>query len=595
MNSHLCSDNKSNQESLNLPIKINNEKIKLILVKSLLKQKKFLDFVKNELIEIIQNNEIANEKAKKIYSLLSYLISELSITFTEIIKEDACLMSLLFIIIKKQPDLFEIRNIFVNIIKVYNYETSKSDIIRQIKDKTNICDIFNGEKRVNTNQIENLIDRIYIIKNYINSAKKNCELNLLDSLVTDFTTNIKIVKDIISHTDLEYVEEQYNIIKNLLLEKKAEFLLYKEKNVEKELIIKGNNDENGIVNINPINSKDTTENTSENIIDKSNESINHNETSNEISEPCAIPLVKRTFFYYGESLNEGESQNIEYKNFVYPFNEFHKKDIIKQYLGFLNSKGGRIYIGVEDTKKVFGLNLKYKERDTLRSDLIALANDIYPSVRVEKIKIDFIPIKNHISGKYKRDLYVIKIVVLPGEPFLLYSSYSKNNGILSYLRNQSQVFSLNISELYTEINKRYEIRKAINRYSLNDNNSLFDDPEPDIAMNFDSDNDEVDNKSKEDNNNDEKIKKRYIYHLKITNIDKNLRIKAINRLFTGCGSYKQVFKGEDGKNNGEGYLAFKNEITAKKVMERFNGSTLGGDCEVKMFIETIECFTSLNK
>ena len=47
--------------------------------------------------------------------------------------------------------------------------------------------------------------------------------------------------------------------------------------------------------------------------------------------------------------------------------------------------------------------------------------------------------------------------------------------------------------------------------------------------------------------------------LKIKNIDTKLKIKEINRNFKCCGAFKHAFKGKNGENTGEGYLAFRTE------------------------------------
>ena len=43
---------------------------------------------------------------------------------------------------------------------------------------------------------------------------------------------------------------------------------------------------------------------------------------------------------------------IEYKNYSFPFNVKHKEQFKKQICAFLNSKGGRIFIGITDDKVV---------------------------------------------------------------------------------------------------------------------------------------------------------------------------------------------------------------------------------------------------
>ena len=63
----------------------------------------------------------------------------------------------------------------------------------------------------------------------------------------------------------------------------------------------------------------------------------------EIENIKKIKLENRTFFFYGEKLSQGEDQFTEFKD--YPIiNTNLRQNLVRQYLGFLNSKGGFIYI-----------------------------------------------------------------------------------------------------------------------------------------------------------------------------------------------------------------------------------------------------------
>ena len=74
-------------------------------------------------------------------------------------------------------------------------------------------------------------------------------------------------------------------------------------------------------------------------------------------------LKDRSVLYKDEELKEGEDEYIEYKNYTYPFSQEKIDEIKRQYCGFLNSQGGRIYIGINDLKIVKGIYLDYKTRD----------------------------------------------------------------------------------------------------------------------------------------------------------------------------------------------------------------------------------------
>ena len=559
------------------------EIFKKILKENIIKQKKFLKLFKTNIIDLINKNEEANEKAKKLYSLFANLILELKITFTELFNEEKGLMKLLISIIIKHPDLSEIKSVFFNIIQIYNYSSCKSPLINEINDS--LCDIssnfFSERKRVETCDIENLINEMYIMKDIIISIDNEKDIASSEISLENFISNKTKVLANYSRSVKEYFDEKILTIKNLLKQKATE-VFTKQKNVEK----KSNNGDN------PINKARNEQNNTNNILGQKVFLLSNQMSEKEYSNISVIPIKKRTFYIYEEILKEGESQFIEYKDYSYPFDEYQRKELLKQYLGLLNSMGGRILLGINDNKKVIGLHLNYKDCDNLRNELVSYANDIYPGVRLNRIKIDFIPIRNPKTKKYKKDLFVVKIIILPGDPLLLYSAYTKNYGIISFIRQQTQVFALKIPELYQEIIKRYEMGTSQHKFNFYSNCDDFDDPEPEQIDVIDFEDEESDQKS--NGTVDKKIKKKYYYMLKIKNIDTKLKIKEINRNFKCCGAFKHAFKGKNGENTGEGYLAFRTEESAIRVMEKYNGTNLGGNTPISMHIEKFEFFSGLN-
>ena len=163
-----------------------------------------------------------------------------------------------------------------------------------------------------------------------------------------------------------------------------------------------------------------------------------------------IPLKNRTFFYNKEKLVYGEDKQIEYKNYSFPFTKILKEEIKRQICGFLNSKGGRIFIGINDDKIVNGILINYHQRDTITNDIVNLTYDFYPKCRTY-LDVNFIPIKN-INDKYIENLFVIKIIVSQGEPKQLYSCTTK--GFNSYLRLKGQCICLTAEEIKQELFKR---------------------------------------------------------------------------------------------------------------------------------------------
>ena len=178
----------------------------------------------------------------------------------------------------------------------------------------------------------------------------------------------------------------------------------------------------------------------------------------EIENIKKIKLENRTFFFYGEKLSQGEDQFTEFKD--YPIIDKNlRQNLIKQYLGFLNSKGGFIYIGITDLKEVVGMKLNYKQSDIQGNDLVGLTNNFYPQARLDKIEVFFIPIINRETNEFIPDLFVIKIHISAGDPNFLYVAGNSKQEMFSAIRRQTQVLNLTLEEMQTEIIKRSQLNK----------------------------------------------------------------------------------------------------------------------------------------
>ena len=189
-----------------------------------------------------------------------------------------------------------------------------------------------------------------------------------------------------------------------------------------------------------------------------------------INSVKGIPLKDRKFFYDNERLIFGEDMFIEYKNYIFPFSDKNKEEFKKQICSFLNSKGGRIYIGISDDKVVHGNLLNYHEKDKNTNEIVNLTYDFFPKCRT-KVDVTFIPIKNK-DNKYIKNLYVIKIIVSQGDTDTLYSITNKG-GFISYLRLKGQCALLTAEEIKKElINRDKNPEKPISPKE-------FNDPQPD--------------------------------------------------------------------------------------------------------------------
>ena len=133
-------------------------------------------------------------------------------------------------------------------------------------------------------------------------------------------------------------------------------------------------------------------------------------------------------------------------------------------------------------------------------------------------------------------------------------------GMISAMRKQTEVLNLKAKEIQDEIIRRSQLEK---RWAdILTNLTVYNDPEPNIIENINSD--EEEEKNDQSSGVGMKLMKRCQYILKISNIDKNLRPKDLNRFFNDCGRKAQRFKGRDGKNFGEGILIGTNTVSKTK-------------------------------
>ena len=90
-----------------------------------------------------------------------------------------------------------------------------------------------------------------------------------------------------------------------------------------------------------------------------------------------------------EELAYGEDELTEIKHYIFPLTKDQEKQLKRQYIGFLNSHGRRIYIGIDDHKIIKGVVLIYKNCYLFRNRLVGYSNDFFPKCRLDKIKVLF--------------------------------------------------------------------------------------------------------------------------------------------------------------------------------------------------------------
>ena len=608
------SEGSNQKESL---LEINNQKTQSIISKlssDFSYQKYFIRLLVQTINNINSGNENEITTLENINNILPDIIRELGIPFCDLINNNEEILDYYCDKFIKKENSEKAKNILINFINVFNFQTvdvnPSDDLIEKLQDfDPETFKEIKGNKRLNKTEIESLYDSLSDLFS-IWRISINIEDNLENSVFQQFQISLeeKVEKineierrNIYSKATIEFFREKikdYELSINNLSAKKIKSNTF-EKKIENEILSPPEYNRNTInFHSNPINNNSKNNiklnniNITEFNISNGKNNFNMNKASNldiDIDETLKklreIPLKNRTSFYKDELLVEGEDEFTEFKNYLFPLNEKQGEELKRQFCGFLNSEGGRLYLGINDEKIVKGVILNYKRCDALRNLLVNYTFDFYPKCRLDKIKVYFIPIKSMKDNKFINNLYVVKIIVLKGEPYILYSM--TNKGFNSAIRLQGQCANLSAEEIYKEILKRGTLQK--NYEYINNINNEFKDPEPEI--NYEIENEiEIDdwiikdNKKKKNSDNikmnepknkKKKMKKRDIIAVEVKNIDKNMDTKDIYDIFNGCGTIYQKFFSKGGKSRGYGILKFSSENLAKSVIDKYNQAKIG--------------------
>ena len=523
------------------------------------KQKNFIQNL-NYLINFIYfGNMQMTSSLEAINNILPYIMKKFGLPFCD-------LMSHYNNIFKYYTSMYitnktdKIKYILITFIKVFNFKsytkTPADALIEVLKNYDNDFELIANEKRTEKNEIEEIYDTLNLPN--LNEEK----IKLLIKQINEVEK-----RNIYPISTIQYLKEKLDLIWGNSQKKNINNLIDSINNI------------NNICNI--INSLQNFNY----LFFVNNMQINNNNINNfrnglntdEINKLKEIPLKDRVYLYSEEDLNDEEDEYTEFKNYTLPFSPEIIYELKRQYCGFLNSHGGRIYIGINDLRIVKGLNLDNTQRDTIRKELVNYINDFYPECRTNKINVYFIPIKSKQTNQIINHLYVIKIIIMPGEPYHLYS-LSNKGGFISTLRLPGQCINLTAEEIYTEIIKRGELLKRSDNNEENRNGDIKENIYEELNENInESENEETDEKSDNTNN-----KKKVIYVVKITNIDTSIKIKDINRFFNGCGSSEQKFPAKEGRSTGFGEIIFSKKETAKKLIEKYNRIKLCGTKQITM-------------
>ena len=561
-------DNSKKELIITLDLLKNQESLIKKLESSLYLQKLFLKDIDNKLSSFLKNkgnNKNETSLIEELLSILPEIISQLGIPFV-------------YHFLNQENILEKFLNLYYD-----QYDEKVEDIFKtclNIVSFSLYCDYFN--------KIKHSLIEIGIIQNKEEYTNKNADMNpeqIIFERISSMLNELNQLKDIgIDKENISKFEIDYNdVIKEIKN-------LHNKMNITPAMIefyqelIKPFGDYLKSMS-KTIKNKKKEENTNkENINNNNDENIIKN---NEIDEIKGISLDKRTFFYKDEKIKENRNQVIEFKNYSFPLNEENSDEIKRHLCSFLNSEGGRLYIGIDEKNIVKGITLNYKKRDNLRNSLVNLTYDFYPKCRVDKIFVYFIPIKDPKTKNFIQKKYIIKIRVYPGDPQVLYSMTNKG-GYHSTIRRNGQCKILNSTEIYEEIIHRDEYKKVLNdeKNQMIMKENEIKDPEPEVNQQDLEDN-EIDdipvfkkiiiekgnnknNAQKKNNGKPKKNIKEGPIVVKVTNIDKDLPLNDVNRTFNNCKCSSQHFL-----KAGYGYLNFSNQIDAENCIVNFDGRKLG--------------------
>ena len=539
---------------------MNNENTELIIAflnSSFSNQKSFIDLIQQLINNFFSENSTTLSILYKLNKILPDIIHNIGIPLCELLNEKTTIINYYYNLYLQNNS--SNKNILINFINIFNFESSEKNPVDNLFEKLQYkepftCSILKSQKRNNKTEIEILYDEI--------------------------TTHFSNIRLKINNKD-KFDKENYNSFQYSIKEKLDKIKKLETENKYPKALIEYFQEkiENLLFLFNKINKEQNRHNEikTESLFKEQNNNSEFN-IDQILQKLRDIPLKNRTSFYKEEQLSQGEDEFTEFKNYYLPLTEEKGNELKRQFCAFLNNKGGRLYLGINDQKIVKGVILDYKMRDELRNLLVNFTYDFYPKCRLDKIKVYFIPVKNMKDNKFINELFVVKIIILQGDPFILYSM--TNKGFNSAIRLQGQCANLTAEEITNEIIRRGKLADSNKIENLNLINNQFNDPEPEINYENELDNKESSNSSEENINHHKekniKINNRDIFVVEVKNIDQNLDIKDVYDKFEDCGSIYKKFFSKNGKSKGYGLLKFSNENMGISAIKKMNNLLIGG-------------------
>ena len=625
----------------------NNIDLLPILKESLEKMKKFIIFIINQMKKVGENKEEKQSKflSEKILDFMIKNYEKLGIPFFYQLINEEEFINIFMNLIFDNIHVEQIKTLFDKIIDIFNFDYKQ----RQANHPLNLfyIDCINfgviTQKDVEKNELRESLTEEEILFLYVVSTKnkwKDIQDNhmendaevFLDKLLQDCEEQlVKVIEeDLISTSSIQFYKEMINEIKNYknsIKPKKEAKKQKKEINYDVDFYYQ------------------SEEEYEDEEIDEKDKIMSQEEIKEDIKKLRKLPLKDRTYFYKDELIKDDENEYIEFKNYFFPLHDEQERELKRQFCAFLNTHGGRIYIGINDEKMVKGVNTDYK-LEHYENIILGLTKNFCPIIDPKNyFKFYAIPIKDNKNGKIKDNFFVFKIIIRKGDPTELYYDFN-NYGLNVATRQAGQCPNLKASEIYEKILERKKIKNLQNNkididnkdFDMNDplplyNKTIIENEENKgnwrrpkfqkkkistnhhksnnykinnrniiINNNINNNNNNINNKNLNNNinnninsdqimfekkNNKKKKKKKKNTNkqirVEISNIDRNVDENTMIELFKDFNytDYKFYRNQNQVKN---GYLEFDNEEDAKNFMGTFNGATFG-EKKIKLHIK----------
>ena len=428
-----------------------------LLKESIVNQKSFISFIVKQLTRRIRDpksNSLSNVVAEKLFKLLINNSDALNIPFFyQLIKEEEFSKTMIANFYFNGLYKNEIVELIKKIVDIFNFE----DPEKELKNPTNQYfkelidlglieqkDLKEEEKRLSLSEEEEIfLEIVWLLsawKQYRELGIENDTKNFLDKHLESCENNLNMLrseKDIPKAT-IEFYEEIYKEIKDF------------QENRNPKNIKENYNKQGGKKGI-----------------------MTPSQIKQDILELRKKPLEDREYFYKDEKISGAEDEKTEFKNYYFPLGKGKREELIRQICSFINSSGGKLYIGIDDERSIKGVPT---DGDiTFYNNLIfSMVEDFSPKIEPKEfLKFYAIPVKDNNDGIIIDKLYVFKLIIKRGDPSILYSSSSKK--LNSTIRLQGQCANLTAEEICKEIIERN--KKKLTRNKIN-NDGDFDKKEP---------------------------------------------------------------------------------------------------------------------